>query len=114
MILCGVFLVTRLKKRVGYRVLERREVDRSRGVTADQTIEFTSARGRRRYPRRLGRIGCRDLEAGRRHAFLTTNFALAAKTIADIHRSCWQVELFFKFIKQNLKVEGFGGTSRTP
>ena len=84
------FLVTRLKKRVGYRVLERREVDRSQGVTSDQTIEFSSARGRKRCPHRLRRIGYRDREAGRHYAFLTTNFALAAKTIADIYRSRWQ------------------------
>ena len=62
--------------------------------------------------RRLRRIGCRDPETGRRYAFLTTNFALAAKTIGDIYKSRWQVELFFKWIKQNLKVKSFVGTSR--
>ena len=112
LILCGVFLVTRLKKRVGYRVLERREVDRSQGVTSDQTIEFNSDRGRKRCPHRLRRIGYRDPETGRHYIFLTTNFALSAKTIADIYRSRWQVELFFKFIKQHLKVKSFVGTSR--
>ena len=112
LILQGVFLVTRLKRRVKYRVVERREANRRRGVTSDQTIEFTSARGRKRCPRRLRRIGYRDPETGRHYVFLTTNFKLAAKTIADIYRSRWQVELFFKWIKQNLKVKSFVGTSR--
>lgn len=112
LILQGVFLVTRLKRRIRYRVVERREADRRRGVTSDQTIEFTSAQGRRQCPRRLRRIGYRDPETGKRCVFLTTNFALSAKTIADIYRSRWQVELFFKWIKQNLKVKSFVGTSR--
>ena len=112
LILQGVFLVTRLKKGIRYRVVERRGANRRQGVTSDQTIEFTSARGRRRCPRRLRRIGCRDLETGKHCVLLTTNFQLSAKTIADIYRSRWQVELFFKWIKQNLKVKSFVGTSR--
>ena len=112
LILQGVFLVTRLKKGIRYRVVERRGANRRQGVTSDQTIEFTSARGRKRCPRRLRRIGCRDLETGKHCVLLTTNFQLSAKTIADIYRSRWQVELFFKWIKQNLKVKSFVGTSR--
>ena len=108
----GVFLVTRLKRRVRHRVVERRPTNRARGVTSDQTIEFTSARGRRRCPHRLRRIGYRDPETGRHYVFLTTNFALAARTIADIYKARWQVELFFKWIKQNLKIKSFVGTSR--
>ena len=108
----GVFLVTRLKRRVRHRVVERRPANRARGVTSDQTIEFTSARGRSRCPHRLRRIGYRDPETGRRYVFLTTNFALAARTIADIYKARWQVELFFKWIKQNLKIKSFVGTSR--
>ena len=112
LILQGVFLVTRLKRRIKHRVLERRKADRRQGVTSDQTIEFTSARGRKRCPRRLRRIGCRDPETGKHYVFLTTNFDLSAKTIADICKSRWQVELFFKRIKQNLKVKSLAGTSR--
>ena len=95
LILQGVFLVTRLKKGIRYRVVERRGANRRQGVTSDQTIEFTSARGRRRCPRRLRRIGCRDLATGKHCVLLTTNFQLSAKTIADIYKSRWQVELFF-------------------
>ena len=79
------------------RVVERREANRRQGITSDQTIEFTSAHGRGRCPRRLRRIGCRDPETGRHCVFLTTNFQLSAKTIADIYRSRWPVELFFNW-----------------
>ena len=112
LILQGVFLVTRLKRRVKYRVVERREANARQGVTSDQTIEFTSARGRKRCPGRLRRIGYRDADTGKHYVYLTTNFELSAKTIADIYKSRWQVELFFKWIKRNLKVKSFVGTSR--
>ena len=108
----GVFLVTRLKRRIKIKALERRTANRAQGVTSDQTIVFTSARGRKRCPHRLRRIGYRDPETGRHYVFLTTNFALSAKTVADIYKSRWQVELFFKWIKQNLKIKSFVGTSR--
>ena len=108
----GVPLVTRLKRRIKFKVLERRPANRAQGVTTDQTIVFTSARGRKRCPHRLRRIGYRDPDTGRHYVFLTTNFALSAKTIADIYKARWQVELFFKWIKQHLKVKSFVGTSR--
>ena len=107
-----VFLVTRLKKRVLHRVVERRPPNRAQGVTSDRTIEFTSARGRKRCPHPLRRIGYRDPGTGRHYVFLTTNFKLSAKTVADIYRARWEVELFFKWIKQNLKIKSFVGTSR--
>ena len=115
LILNGVFLVTRMKKGIRHKVLERRSVKpapRRRGVTCDQTIELTSAHGKKRCPHPLRRIGFKDPDAGKRCVFLTTNFKLSAATIADIYRSRWQVELFFKWIKQRLKVRSFVGTSR--
>ena len=111
----GIFLVTRLKKGVRHKVLERRPVKdalRKRGVTCDQTIAFTSGRGRRRCPHPVRRIGFKDLDTGKRCVFLTTNFKLSAATIADIYKSRWQVEQFFKWIKQSLRVGSFVGTSR--
>ena len=108
----GVFIVTRLKKRIRYRVVARGDADRTQGVTSDQTIELTSAWGRRRCPHRLRRIDYRDPGTGKRYVYLTTNFELSAKTVADIYKSRWQVELFFKWIKQNLKVKRFVGTTR--
>ena len=108
----GIHLVTRLKRGIQYGVVETREVNAKRGVTSDETIEFTSAKGRKQCPHRLRRIGYHDRKTGKDYVFLTTHFHLSAKTIADIYKSRWQVELFFKWIKQNLKVKSFVGTSR--
>ena len=108
----GIHLVTRLKRGIKYGVVETREVNAKRGVTSDETIEFTSAKGRKQCPHRLRRIGYHDRKTGKDYVFLTTHFYLSAKTIADIYKSRWQVELFFKWIKQNLKVKSFVGTSR--
>jgi putative transposase len=108
----GIFFVTRLKRNASYRVLERRAVSKKTGLSSDQTIEFTGARTARRCPIRLRRIGYRDPETGHRYVFLTNNFKLAAKTIADLYKARWQVELFFKWLKQNLKIKSFFGTSK--
>ena len=108
----GVYFVTRLKKNVRYRVLSRSKVSKEKGITSDQTIEFTGVRIAKRCPILLRRIGYRDAETGKRYVFLTNNFALSAKTIADIYKARWQVELFFKWIKQHLKVKAFIGTSK--
>ena len=74
------------------------------GLTCDQTIEFTGIQTAKKCPIQLRRIGYRDAETGKRYVFLTNNFKLSAKTIADIYKARWQVELFFKWIKQNLKI----------
>ena len=94
----GIHLVTRLKRGIKYGVVETREVNAKRGVTSDETIEFTSAKGRKQCPHRLRRIGYHDRKTGKDYVFLTTHFHLSAKTIADIYKSRWQVELFFKWI----------------
>lgn len=106
----GIFFVTRLKSNAQYRVVERRAVT-SPGITSDQTIEFTGAQSAKRCPIKLRRIGYRDPESGQRYVFLTNHFKLAAKTIAAIYKARWQVELFFKCLKQNLKIKTFVGTS---
>ena len=108
----GIFLVTRMKRGMRYVVRERREVNGKHGITSDQEIELTSRDGRKKYPDRLRRIGFRDKETGRHYIYMTNNFDLSAKTIADIYKSRWQIELFFKWIKQHLKVKSFVGTSR--
>ena len=107
--------MTRMKKGIRHKVLERRLVKqalRRRGVACGQTIALTSACGKKRCPHPLRRVGFKDPDAGRRCVFLTTNFKLSAATIADSCRSRWQVELFFKWIKQRLKERSFVGTSR--
>ena len=81
-------------------------------MTSDRTIELTSKKGRKDCPIRLRRVGYRDAETGKHYAFLTNNFHLAPRTIADIYEARWEVEVFFKWIKQNLRIKSFLGTSR--
>ena len=108
----GIFFVTRLKTNAKYRTVSRRSVLKSKGLTSDQTIELTGTQIVKKCPAQLRRIGYRDAETGKRYVFLTNNFKLAAKTIADIYKARWQVELFFKWIKQNLKIKSFVGTGK--
>ena len=103
----GVFFVTRLKRNAVFKFLERRLVNRKTGVTSDHIIEVSS-RGK---SLRLRRIGYRDQETGKHYEFLTNHFRLSAKTIADIYKDRWQIELFFKEIKQNLRIKTFVGNS---
>ena len=85
---------------------------KGKGLTSDHTIEFTGVQTAKKCPIKLRRIGYRDPETGKHYVFLTNNFKLAAKTIADIYKARWMVELFFKWIKQNLKIKSFIGTSK--
>ena len=108
----GIFFVTRLKANAQYRVINRQPVLKNKGLTSDQTIRLTSIQAARKCPGQLRRVGYRDITTGKHYIFLTNNFKLAAKTIADIYKARWQVELFFKWIKQNLKIKSFIGTSK--
>jgi len=105
------YLVTRLKSNIKYRVIERRCVVKNKGVTSDQTIILTGTKAGG-CPIPLRRIGYKDPNTGKQYFFLTNNFHLAAKTIADIYKARWKIELFFKWIKQNLKIKTFLGNSR--
>lgn len=107
----GVFFVTRLRKNALYRVIKRRSVIKSKGLTSDQTIELTGTKADN-CPIKLRRVGFKDAETGKHYYFLTNNFELAAATIAEIYKARWQIELFFKWIKQNLKIKSFLGTSK--
>ncbi len=108
----GIYFVTRLRRNAGYRVTKRRKTDNRTGVTSDQTIEFSGVLSYQKCPTPLRRIGFRDKETGRHYVFLTNNFKLSAKTIAAIYKSRWQIEMFFRWIKQNLRIKSFIGTSR--
>ena len=108
----GVSFVTRLRSKAVYRVLERRPVVTQSSVTSDQVIELSSAHAIKRGAPRLRRVGYRDRDTGKHYEFLTNNFTLAATTIAGIYKDRWKVELFFKAIKQNLKIKAFVGTSK--
>jgi len=102
----GVFLVTRLKTNAAYKVVERRAVDKAKGVTSDQIITLAAAPNLR-----MRRIGLRDAQTGKHYFFLTNNLRLAASTIAAIYKDRWKIETFFRWIKQNLKIKRFVGTS---
>ncbi len=108
----GVSFVTRLRPSAVYSVLERRQVNKAQGISSDQVIQFNSAHAIKRGAPQLRRIGFKDKESGKFYCFLTNNFTLAASTIAAIYKDRWQVELFFKAIKQNLKIKAFVGKSR--
>lgn len=108
----GIFFVTRLKSNAQYRIVRRQAINADQGLACDQTIEWTGSSPAHTCPIPLRRIGYRDPETGKHYIFLTNHFSLAAKTIADIYKARWQVELFFKWIKQNLKIKSFLGTSK--
>lgn len=108
----GVFFVTRLRAKAVYRVEERRTVNKVNGIMSDQIIQLNSAHALKRGAPKLRRIGFRDPENGRFYEFLTNNFNLCARTIAAIYKDRWQIELFFKAIKQNLKIKAFVGRSK--
>ena len=107
----GIFFVTRLKNKTRYKVLSRALVDRSSGISSDQMIDLTSKKGVG-YRGNLRRIGYYCLETQKQYYFLTNNTKLCAKTIAAIYKDRWQIELFFKWMKQHLKIKSFIGTSR--
>ena len=107
----GAFFVTRLKKNVPYRRNRIFARDRRAPVRCDALITPLSRTAQRHYPQRLRLIEYFDAEHGRTFVFMTNNLALPAQTIADIYRARWQVELFFKWIKQHLRIKAFFGTS---
>jgi transposase len=109
--LASAFFVTRTKSNTQYRRRYSHPVDRSTGLICDQIIVLTGSKSQKAYPEKLRRIKFRDPETGKTLVFLTNNFALPALTIAQLYRCRWQVELFFKWIKQNLRIKSFYGTS---
>jgi hypothetical protein len=108
---CGVYFVTRSRTNMLYKVLERRGVVRRGNVTNDETIKLTSEHARERCTSHLRRVVVWDDERQRELVFLTNIFHLAASTIGTIYKDRWQIELFFKALKQNLKIKTFVGTS---
>ncbi len=99
--------MTRLKRNAVYKLLSRCPVNRKIEITSDHIIEIAS-QGKRL---RLRRIGYRDMESGKHYEFLTNHFQRSPKTIAEIYKERWKIELFFKEIKQNLRIKSFVGNS---
>src|SRR5205814_3235409 len=109
--LCSAFFVVRTKENV---LLQRRyshPVDKSTGVRSDHTVILTTFESAKAFRSPLRRVSYLDVENRRRLKFLTNNFQLPALKIAQIYKSRWQVELFFKWIKQHLRIKAFYGTS---
>jgi len=105
------FFVTRAKSNLQFRRLYSHSVDKTTGLRCDQTIVLTGFYARKDYPAKLRRIKYRDAETGKVFVFLTNNFSLPALTIARLYRHRWKVELFFKWIKQHLRIKSFFGTT---
>ena len=103
----GAFFVTRAKCNTRFYVARSRPVDKATGLRCDQTIRLNSARSCHDYPDTLRRIRYRDAESGVSFVFLTNAFHLPAMTVAEIYRRRWQIELFFRWIKQHLRLRGF-------
>ena len=106
----GINFVTRAKSNCRFKVVETRTVNRTQGLRADQTIYLSSQRGGE-YEGKMRRVSYREPDTGKWLVFLTNNFDLSAKTICNLYKARWDVELFFKTIKQNLKIKKFLGTS---
>ena len=107
----GAFFVTRTKAGVHFNRLESRPVDRSTGVRSDHEVRLRHPASAKHYPERLRRVAFRNPEDGTILIFLTNNFELAPEVIAQLYKLRWRVELFFKWIKQNLRIRHFFGTS---
>ena len=112
----GVFFVTRIKKNAYYKVTERKDSRRAqtslKNIYSEQTIELKGFYSKQKFPKRLRRIRSKDPDTGKIITILTNNFTWSATTIAKIYKERWQIELFFKSIKQQLKVKSFVGTSK--
>ena len=107
----GAFFVTRAKRNMNYTRRTRRQVDKATGLRSDQTIVLAGPKSSRLHPGPLRRIAFYDAENDRRFVFLTNNFTLPALSIARLYKCRWQVELFFKWIKQNLRIKAFYGNT---
>jgi hypothetical protein len=105
------FFITRIKTNTQYRRLYSRPVDKTTGLRCDQTIALTNYYAHHDYPDQLRLIRYVDPETGLRLGFLTNNFQLPALTVAKLYRCRWQVELFFRWLKQHLRIKAFFGTS---
>jgi len=110
--LCSAFFVVRTKENVLLQRRYSRPVDKTTGVRSDHTVILTAIDSAMAYPDALRRVSYLDVENRKRFKFLTNNFALPALTITQIYKARWQVELFFKWIKQHLRIKAFYGTSK--
>lgn len=107
----AAFFVVRTKENFALQRRYSQPVDKTAGVRSDHTVILTATDSAKAYPNTLRRISYLDMETNKRFKFLTNNFAVPALTIAQVYKARWQVELFFKWIKQHLRIKAFYGTS---
>jgi hypothetical protein len=107
----GAFFVVRAKDTLSFTRLYSHFVDKTNGLRCDQTIILSHFYSRKRYPERLRRVKYYDKETDTDYVYLTNNFTISAKTVADLYKHRWQIELFFKWMKQHLKIQVFWGYS---
>lgn len=105
------FFVIRARKNLRFRRLDAQKMDKASGLRADQRIVLTGKKSRAAYPETLRRVSYVDMETQKRFVFLTNIFTVPARTITEIYRQRWQIELFFRWIKQHLRIKTFYGTS---
>lgn len=108
----NAFFVTRAKENILYDVIDSREVDQSAGLLSDETIKLTGALTSKKYPDSLRLVVYEDFSTNTVYRYLSKNFRLEALTIAGLYRERWQIELFFKWIKQHLHIKTFYGTTK--
>jgi hypothetical protein len=108
---CSAFFITRAKDKMSYRQLYSGAKDKSKGVLYDQTIVLNTPAASKDYPQKMRRIKFRDEQTGKVLIFLTNNFHLQAHEVAQLYKHRWKIELFFKWIKQHLKIKSFWGHS---
>ena len=109
---CSAIFVTRTKTNTKLRRIYSQKVDKTTGVRCDQTVTLTGFYSKKDYPEKLRRVKFFDAEKGRSFVFITNQFMLPAHTIAELYRYRWRVEIFFKWIKQHLRIKSFYGTSQ--
>lgn len=108
----GISFITRLKKNAAFQTISYNSPDPKNGILTDSLIEFTGPKSKKKYPYPIRKIVYRDPDTDKELIFLTNDLHLDAKTIAAIYKARWEIELFFKMIKQNLKIKRFIGTSK--
>ena len=108
----GVFFVTRIKDNAQYSIIKRNDVSKHKNIYSDQIIQLTGQLSKLKFPEKLRRIRSKDPVTGSIIELLTNNFIWSPNTIAQIYKERWQIELFFKTLKQQLKVKSFVGTSK--
>jgi IS4 transposase len=109
--LSRAFFITRAKKNTACRRAYSRQIDKTTGLRCDQTVSFTGYYSKKEYPEHVRRIKFFDKDTGNTYVFLTNNFELDALLITKLYKERWKIELFFKWIKQHLRIKTFYGTS---